>query len=83
MNDMKNMGIDNNDGVKNLRKNQEELTGVIEKLDGHLNDVLRRQEYEYLQAYNIYVKRKEKELRSLIDALDEKNQNNNSKELKI
>jgi len=36
-----------------------------------------------LQAYNIYVKRKEKELRSLIDALDEKNSNNNFKDLRI
>lgn len=36
-----------------------------------------------MQAYNIYVKRKEKELRSLIDALDEKNSNNNFKDLRI
>jgi len=45
--------------------------------------VLRKQEYEYLQAYNIYVKRKEKELRELISALDEKNSNNNFKDMRI
>jgi hypothetical protein len=45
----------------------------INDLDKNLNSVLRKQEYEYLQAYNIYVKRKEKELRELIDALNEKN----------
>lgn len=44
---------------------------------------MRKQEYEYLQAYNIYVKRKEKELRELIDALNLKNSNNNIKDHKI
>jgi hypothetical protein len=52
-------------------------------LDKNLNSVLRKQEYEYLQAYNIYVKRKEKELRELIDALNEKNQRSNFKDLRI
>lgn len=77
------MGIGETEGMKNLQVNQDQLNGVIEDLDKHLNNVLRKQEYEYLQAYNIYVKRKEKELRSLIDALDEKNSNNNNKELRI
>ena len=45
--------------------------------------MLRKQEYEYLQAYNIYVKRKEKELRELIDALNVKNSNNNIKDQRI
>ena len=48
-----------------------------------MNSVLKKQEYEYLQAYNIYVKRKEKELRELINALDEKNSNNNYKDNRI
>lgn len=56
---------------------------MISKLDGDLNNVLRKQEYEYLQAYNIYVKRKEKELRELIAALNEKNSNNNFKDMRI
>jgi hypothetical protein len=55
----------------------------IDDLDKNLNSVLRKQEYEYLQAYNIYVKRKEKELRELIDALNEKNQRSNFKDLRI
>ena len=61
-------------------KGSEELYAIYDKfdnnisdLDQNLNKVLRKQEYEYLQAYNIYVKRKEKELRELIDALNEKN----------
>lgn len=56
---------------------------MIKVLDNQLNQVLRKQEYEYLQAYNIYVKRKEKELRELIAALDEKNSNNNFKDMRI
>lgn len=36
-----------------------------------------------MQAYNIYVKRKEKELRELIAALNEKNSNNNFKDMRI
>jgi exonuclease VII large subunit len=52
-------------------------------LDVKLNRVLKKQEYEYLQAYNIYVKRKEKELEKLIRALDSENSNNNFKEMRI
>lgn len=52
-------------------------------MDTKLNQVLRRQEYEYLQAYNIYVKKKEKELRELILTLNEKNSNNNFKDIRI
>ena len=52
-------------------------------LDTNLNKVLEKQEREYFQAYNIYVKRKEKELRDLINALNEKNENNNNKDMRI
>ena len=48
-----------------------------------MNRVLAKQEYEYLKGYNIYVKRKEKELRELIDKLNEKNSNNTLKDEKI
>ena len=52
-------------------------------MDKKLNRVLAKQEYEYLKGYNIYVKRKEKELRELIDKLNEKNSNNTLKDEKI
>lgn len=45
--------------------------------------MLLKQEYDYLKGYNIYVKRKEKELRELIDKLNEKNSNNTLKDEKI
>lgn len=44
---------------------------------------MRKQEYQYLQAYNIYVKKKEKELKGLIDKLDKNNEGNNVKEKRI
>jgi chromosome segregation ATPase len=48
-----------------------------------LNRVLAKQEYEYLKGYNIYVKKKEKELRQLIDTLNKKNSTSNTKDQKI
>lgn len=55
----------------------------IEDLDKKLNRVLAKQEYEYLKGYNIYVKQKEKDLRELIEKLNEKNSNNTLKDEKI
>ena len=39
-----------------------ELDGIIEGLDGKLDNVLKRQEEDYLKGYTIYVKQKEQEL---------------------
>lgn len=60
-----------------------QLDDVIHGLDEKLNRVLAKQEYEYLKGYNLYVKRKEKELRDLILRLEEKNSNNTLKDEKI
>ena len=70
-------------GSEDLYAIYDKFDNNINELDKNLNSVLRKQEYEYLQAYNIYVKRKEKELRELIDALNEKNQRSNFKDLRI
>ena len=61
----------------------EEMKEVINTLDSKLNLVLAKQEYEYLKGYNIYVKRKERELRELIGKLNDKNSNNTLKDEKI
>jgi len=66
-----------------VEEQHEKATAIIAGLDQSLNQVLRKQEYEYLQAYNIYVRRKEKELRGLIQALSDKNSTNNIKETRI
>jgi hypothetical protein len=47
-------------GVMQVRK---QLDETINELDTKMNRVLVKQEYEYLKGYNIYVKRKEKELK--------------------
>ena len=63
------------------------ISGLVEEtiqdLDKKLNRVLAKQEYEYLKGYNIYVKQKEKDLRELIEKLNEKNSNNTLKDEKI
>ena len=61
----------------------QEINAEISKLDEKLNLVLAKQEYEYLKSYNIYVKRKEKDMRDLIDQLNKKNSNNTLKDEKI
>lgn len=66
-----------------MQRHQGELDKVIEDLDKKLNRVLAKQEYEYLKGYNIYVKQKEKDLRELIEKLNEKNSNNTLKDEKI
>lgn len=45
-----------------------------------LDRVLKQQEHDYLKGYTIYVKQKEKELRELIQKLNEKNSNNTLKD---
>lgn len=52
-------------------------------MDCKLNNVLKKQEYDYLKSYNIYVKRKEKDLRELFDKLQEKSNNTTIKDEKI
>lgn len=79
----KTLEIDKSEGWSDLEKAHGDVGDIIGQLDQKLNKVLRKQEYEYLQAYNIYVKRKEKELRELIDALNVKNSNNNIKDQRI
>lgn len=70
-------------GWDDVEAAHETAGAMIGNLDASLNNVLRKQEYEYLQAYNIYVKRKEKELHDLIFALHEKNKGSSFKETRI
>ena len=74
--------IDRQDNEEVFRL-KDDIDHVVSNLDDKLNLVLAKQEYEYLKSYNIYVKRKEKELRELIDKLNEKNSNNTQKDEKI
>jgi hypothetical protein len=44
-----------------------ELNDQVAQLDKHLQGIIDSNEYDYLQAYNIFVKNKEKELKGMID----------------
>jgi hypothetical protein len=59
------------------------MGSVIGDMDTKLNRMLAKQEYEYLKGYNVFVKKKERELRRLIEKLNEKNSNNTLKDEKI
>ena len=50
-------------------KAQQELDEVIEELDTKLDHQLKKQEHDYLKGYSIYVKTKEKELKTANDNL--------------
>lgn len=52
-------------------------------MDKSMNVVLKKHEYEYLQAYNIHVKRKEGELRELIQRMNERHSDTQIKDQKI
>eukprot|EP00347_Sterkiella_histriomuscorum_P006958 403350786 len=75
--------VADSDGQYRLEKNKQELDETIKDLDIKLNRVLMKQEYDYLKGYNIYVKRKEKELRDLIQKLSDKNQTVSFKDDKL
>ena len=82
------MGTDElEEWVKNLKKecykHKDKIDTTIGGLDDKLNLLLAKQEYEYLKSYNIYVKRKEQELRDLINKLNERNANSTLKDDKI
>jgi len=56
------------------------LEDVISDLDVKLDRQLKKQEHDYLKGYSIYVKTKEKELKSLIQKLNAKNSNQTLKD---
>lgn len=56
---------------------------MITNLDVKLNRVIQKQEYEYLQSYNLFVNKKERELRTIIEKLNEKAHNSSHKDEKI
>ena len=51
---------------KDIAEQRQKLDAVIEELDGNLDRQLKKQEHDYLKGYSIYVKTKEKELKTLI-----------------
>ena len=52
-------------------------------IDKHLSEVVKKHEMQYLDAYNIYVKKKELELHTIIQKMYDKNNNIGIKDSKI
>lgn len=59
------------------------MHSTIQDLDTKLHKVVQQQEYDYLQGYNVFVTKKERELRVIIEKLNEKNSNKTLKDEKI
>ena len=53
------------------------------QLDKSIQDVIANNEYDYLQAYNIFVKNKEEELKGMIDKLATRNNDQKLKDQKM
>jgi len=46
---------------------KDELNSQVSQMDKNLQGIIDLNEYDYMQAYNIFVKKKEEELRDLIE----------------
>lgn len=78
------LGADKLTGWQEVEEAHERATKVIALLDNSVNRALRSQEYQYLQAYNIFVRNKETQLRTLIeDFKNNKDSKNKDKDTRI
>jgi hypothetical protein len=55
-------GEQDDERFEEVKRIRDDLDNIIEGLDGKLDNVLKRQEEDYLKGYTIYVKQKEQEL---------------------
>ena len=67
---------------KEILQTRELINDQMDGLDENLNKVLKKHEYEYMQAYNIQVKKKEQELLKAMEDLASE-QNAELKDIKI
>ena len=63
-----------------IRDVNNELNDCITGLNEQLDLKLRKQEHDYLKGYQLYVKRKEDDLRKIITELNKKNEANSDKD---
>ena len=76
----------NSRALENMDRQHEtkqQLEHIMKDLQAKLEKVVKRQEEEYKKGYHIYVKRKERDLKRLIDKLNDKNSTSNTKDRKI
>lgn len=68
--------------LEEILKMNNSLNSTIDNFDENLAHVLKKHEYEYMLAYNYYVKKKEMEIKDVINELAN-NSNGEIKDLKI
>jgi rubrerythrin len=59
------------------------LDQKVGEIDQNIAKVLEKHEYEYMQAYNVFVKHKESEVKSLIDKITERTGDKQANEAKL
>ena len=69
--------------LSRVKDYKEQIDLSFDRMDGLLNRVLSKQEYDYLRGYNVFVKNKERNLKELIEKLNERNSTSNTKDKKI
>ena len=67
----------------NIKELRSHLVGHVEQMDQFIQTVLEKHEYEYMQAYNIYVKNKESEIKQIIDKITERTCDKQANEKKM
>jgi hypothetical protein len=66
------MSEEEKENLKILRRLEGELSETMTDLDKKLHRVLAKQEYDYMKCFTMYVKRKERDLKELVEKLSEK-----------
>ena len=61
---------------KEIDQANEQLNNIIHDMEKKIGTVIKRHEGDYLKGYSIYVRDKERELRTLITKLNERHNNN-------
>jgi chromosome segregation ATPase len=69
--------------IVEIVQSNKQLEGQFDNLEGLIKSVIDRHENEFMTAYNIYVKKKEKDLIEIIQTLELRNKKNNLLDLKI
>jgi hypothetical protein len=56
----------------NIQSLNQKLSSQVEDMGSKISKIIEAHEYEYLQAYNIFVKRKENELKEFVEKMDKR-----------
>jgi hypothetical protein len=66
------MSEEEKQNLKVLQRLEGEMNDTLSDLDKKLHRVLAKQEYDYMKCYTMFIKKKERELRELVEGLSER-----------